>query len=81
LIDPSRWPRYVIQTSNALCRIKDSASLADDDQLTVAPSLGARLFQWLELAAHNGLVAGSSPAGPTTLGGLCGLRKNDSIAV
>src|ERR1700681_3842013 len=23
--------------------------------------------QWLEPAAHNGLVAGSSPAGPTTL--------------
>jgi hypothetical protein len=22
--------------------------------------------QWLEPAAHNGLVAGSSPAGPTT---------------
>jgi predicted transglutaminase-like cysteine proteinase len=36
---------YVIQASNALCRI----GLADDEDLliTVASSLGARLFQWL----------------------------------
>ena len=27
--------------------------------------------QWLEPAAHNGLVAGSSPAGPTTLRPSC----------
>src|SRR6201989_306239 len=27
---------------------------------------GGPVAQWLEPAAHNGLVAGSSPAGPTT---------------
>jgi hypothetical protein len=32
----------------------------------VAPPSGPEL-NWLEPAAHNGLVAGSSPAGPTTL--------------
>jgi hypothetical protein len=31
--------------------------------------------QWLEPAAHNGLVAGSSPAGPTTL--ICKGRLED----
>ena len=31
-----------------------------------APSLPRARLQWLELAAHDGLVAGSSPAGPTT---------------
>ena len=36
---------------------------------TVA-TLGGPVAQWLEPAAHNGLVAGSSPAGPTnTIGG------------
>src|SRR5579871_3969558 len=28
---------------------------------------GGPVAQWLEPAAHHGLVAGSSPAGPTTL--------------
>jgi hypothetical protein len=28
--------------------------------------------QWLELAAHNRLVGGSSPPGPTTHSGICG---------
>jgi hypothetical protein len=32
---------------------------------TYSFSLGL-VAQWLEPAAHNGLVAGSSPAGPTT---------------
>jgi hypothetical protein len=36
--------------------------------------------QWLEPAAHNGLVAGSSPAGPTSLRSLCGHFENDSIS-
>ena len=31
------------------------------------PSLEGPVAQWLEPAAHNGLVAGSSPAGPTIL--------------
>jgi hypothetical protein len=30
-------------------------------------SAAGPVAQWLEPAAHNGLVAGSSPAGPTTL--------------
>jgi hypothetical protein len=30
------------------------------------PSFPRARLQWLELAAHNGLVAGSSPAGPTS---------------
>jgi hypothetical protein len=30
------------------------------------PAPPARVAQWLEPAAHNGLVAGSSPAGPTS---------------
>src|SRR3954469_6274023 len=30
------------------------------------PSSEGPVAQWLEPAAHNGLVAGSSPAGPTT---------------
>jgi len=34
---------------------------------SVVPSLPHARLQWLELAAHNGLVAGSSPAGPTIL--------------
>jgi hypothetical protein len=36
--------------------------------------------QWLEPAAHNGLVAGSSPAGPTNKIRLCGHFENDSIS-
>src|SRR3954454_2769589 len=31
------------------------------------PLAAGPVAQWLEPAAHNGLVAGSSPAGPTTL--------------
>jgi hypothetical protein len=31
------------------------------------PSQKGPVAQWLEPAAHNGLVAGSSPAGPTSL--------------
>ena len=31
------------------------------------PPAAGPVAQWLEPAAHNGLVAGSSPAGPTTL--------------
>ena len=31
------------------------------------PDGNGPVAQWLEPAAHNGLVAGSSPAGPTTL--------------
>ena len=39
------------------------------------PRLAARkaagpVAQWLEPAAHNGLVAGSSPAGPTNIYGV-----------
>src|SRR5260370_42027162 len=32
-----------------------------------AAAAAGPVAQWLEPAAHNGLVAGSSPAGPTTL--------------
>jgi hypothetical protein len=35
------------------------------------PRLGP-VAQWLEPAAHNGLVGGSSPPGPTTQSGVCG---------
>src|SRR5438067_4819480 len=31
------------------------------------PFAAGPVAQWLEPAAHNGLVAGSSPAGPTSL--------------
>src|ERR1700720_4711352 len=31
------------------------------------PLAAGPVAQWLEPAAHNGLVAGSSPAGPTSL--------------
>jgi hypothetical protein len=44
------------------------AGLADDGDLliTAVHSLPpTQLLQWLEPAAHTGLVAGSSPAGPT----------------
>ena len=34
-----------------------------------APVPAGPVAQWLEPAAHNGLVAGSSPAGPTTFAG------------
>jgi hypothetical protein len=51
------------------CRI---AVMAVNDGGTVAgrpprPFAAGPVAQWLEPAAHNGLVAGSSPAGPTTL--------------
>jgi hypothetical protein len=52
------------------CRI---AVMPVNDASTVAgrPSRGRSaagpVAQWLEPAAHNGLVAGSSPAGPTSL--------------
>ena len=32
--------------------------------------IGGPVAQWLEPAAHNGLVAGSSPAGPTNKTGV-----------
>ncbi len=35
--------------------------------------------QWLEPAAHNGLVAGSSPAGPTSLRSLRELRLGKPV--
>ena len=34
--------------------------------IEAAPEAGGPVAQWLEPAAHNRLVAGSSPAGPTT---------------
>ena len=51
------------------CRI---AVMPVNDASTVAgrslrPLAAGPVAQWLEPAAHNGLVAGSSPAGPTTL--------------
>src|SRR6185503_8514903 len=42
---------------------KGTVSLRPDNPLL---SLEGPVAQWLEPAAHNGLVAGSSPAGPTT---------------
>ena len=43
-------------------------------ETTLSPSLEGPVAQWLEPAAHNGLVAGSSPAGPTKGNqGLCQL--------
>src|SRR5207244_8571569 len=59
------------------CRI---AVMPVNDGGTVAgrPSRGRSaagpVAQWLEPAAHNGLVAGSSPAGPTSLRSLRELR-------
>src|SRR5712664_4718242 len=45
---------------------------------TVVPSLPCALLQWLELAAHNGLDAGSSFAGHTTLMILSVRNRTDS---
>jgi hypothetical protein len=38
-------------------------TVRESGQLAAGP-----VAQWLEPAAHNGLVAGSSPAGPTNFG-------------
>ena len=37
----------------------------DCDALPLLPGRTGPVAQWLEPTAHNGLVAGSSPAGPT----------------
>ena len=36
-------------------------------RFNAAPRSAGPVAQWLEPAAHNGLVAGSSPARPTTI--------------
>src|SRR5437879_5887643 len=42
-------------------------------------SAAGPVAQWLEPAAHNGLVAGSSPAGPTSLRSLRELRLGEPV--
>jgi hypothetical protein len=43
------------------------------------PLAAGPVAQWLEPAAHNGLVAGSSPAGPTSLRSLRELRLGKPV--
>ena len=70
--DPVRLPRLGTRKSGLTGRHCPIAITPVNDAGTVAGRLFGRplaagpVAQWLEPAAHNGLVAGSSPAGPTT---------------
>ena len=69
--DPVRLPRLGTRKSGLTGRHCPIAITPVNDAGTVAghrarPLAAGPVAQWLEPAAHNGLVAGSSPAGPTS---------------
>ena len=61
-------PKMDCRVASLLAMTRPLAFLASFRLFHLTRSIGiGPVAQWLERAAHNGLVAGSSPAGPTTL--------------
>ncbi|MEY3551859.1 MAG: hypothetical protein RL735_207, partial [Pseudomonadota bacterium] len=59
-------PKMDCRVASLLAMTRPLAFLASFRLFHLTRSLGiGPVAQWLEPAAHNGLVAGSSPAGPT----------------
>ena len=56
----------MVRAGQVFVTLFDRAMLAAIAGTRLAASFGP-VAQWLEPAAHNGLVAGSSPAGPTII--------------
>jgi hypothetical protein len=82
--DPVRLPRRGTRKSGLTGRHCPIAITPVNDAGTVAghrarPLAAGPVAQWLEPAAHNGLVAGSSPAGPTNDFNLLSQHSNGGI--